>query len=626
MCGGEVLSYDVISHLLNVTTVSNCYGPTETTVCSLFHKIDKNERSPNSRIPIGRPIPNTKAFILDSFLNPVPVNVPGELYIGGHGLARGYLNKPEQTTESFIMNPFGDPGERLYRTGDLARYRSDGCIEFVGRRDQQVKVRGLRIELGEIESRLSQHPQIVNNAVIAVGDNQRDKQLVAYYVSHANAAISDSRLRQHLSASLPSHMVPSRFVLVESMPRTPSGKVDREKLAAVDTRRRQTDQEYVAPRSHDQSVLAAIWEDVLGVDKVGINDDYFALGGHSLLAVQLMSRVNEAFHLEIPLKTLFDAPTVALLAERIGSIRYGKVSSATWQKQEVTPLVPIKTSGNGAPIYCIHHIGGHIFSYKHLAVLLSPRFRVYGIQSRALRDPTTEHVSLERMASDYADVIRSQQPDGPYNLIGYSSGGLAAIAIAHKLERMGASVGFVGLIDTRFPGNDQQAIDRDSLHHLLQSLRFSFADTIEILGDTMDLSLNQMDSLYEQLLPLSNDERIDYVCHWLDNLDLPHEGLSHLLKQQLTLYQHHYSMLKSFRPSMIHSPLLVLWAKEEIPGMQHQPQVDWTNHTSGGVFAETTEGNHFTIMRPPAVEILARRLIAQTETFQHIAPVFEKKP
>jgi acyl carrier protein len=272
-------------------------------------------------IPIGCPITNTQIYLLDGQLQPVPIGVTGELYIGGEGLAQGYLNRPELTSLAFIPNPFSQkPGTRLYKTGDLARYRSDGNIEFLGRSDDQVKIRGFRIELGEIEAVLSQHPAVAEAVVIVQEDIPGDKHLVAYIVPNKGQAPTSSQLRQFSKEKLPNYMVPSAYMMLEFLPLTPNGKVDRRVLPAVDTLSLDTKEDYVAPRTTVEEELARIWRQVLGKQQVGVHDNFFELGGHSLLATQLTSRIRDRFKVELPVRILFEAPTMAMLARHIETI------------------------------------------------------------------------------------------------------------------------------------------------------------------------------------------------------------------------------------------------------------------------------------------------------------------
>jgi acyl-coenzyme A synthetase/AMP-(fatty) acid ligase/acyl carrier protein len=287
----------------------NLYGPSEDTTYSTFVLVPRGTgRAPT----IGRPVAGTQAWVLDERLRPVPTGVTGELWLGGRGLARGYLGRPELTAERFVPDPSGPPGARLYRTGDLARWRADGELEFLGRRDFQVKVRGFRIELGEIEERLARHPGVREAAVVARED-AGEIRLVAYVAAQEETALEAGELRGFLRQVLPEHMVPAVFVPLAALPLTPNGKVDRRALPSPDgagAGRR----EYVAPRSLTEELLAGIWAEVLKVERVGVHDSFFDLGGHSLLAAQVVSRVREAADLDLPLRALFQHPTLEGLA------------------------------------------------------------------------------------------------------------------------------------------------------------------------------------------------------------------------------------------------------------------------------------------------------------------------
>ena len=298
----------------------NTYGPTETTVEATLHEPAAGDDGPTSGLdlPIGRPLANTRVYVLDRHLNPVPTGVPGELYIGGEGLARGYLGRAGLTAERFVPDPFsGEPGARLYRTGDRGRYRTDGNLEFLGRFDYQVKIRGFRVEPEEVETALARHPAVREGAVVAREDTPGDRRLVAYVVPAGDQALGSGELRSFLRDRLPEPMVPSAFVFLDALPLTPNGKVDRRALPAPDYTRPDGDEAFVAPRTPIEERVAAIWAAVLKLDRVGVHDSFFALGGHSLLATQVVARLRAAFGVELPLRGLFEAPTVAGLAERL---------------------------------------------------------------------------------------------------------------------------------------------------------------------------------------------------------------------------------------------------------------------------------------------------------------------
>ncbi|BAZ50362.1 amino acid adenylation domain-containing protein [Nostoc sp. NIES-4103] len=300
------------------TRLINSYGISEATIDSSYFENAVVNLSVDGLVPIGHPFPNTQIYILDNHLQPVPINVCGEIYIGGAGLTRGYLHQPELTEEKFIPHPFSSHlGERLYKTGDLGRYLPDGNIEFLGRLDNLVKIRGFRIELGEIEAVISQHPAVVQVLVIDREDQPGNKRLVAYVVINQDLVIQPDELRRFAKEKLPDYMIPSAFVQIDTLPLTPNGKVNRQALPAPESSDMGFAANFVAPRNPIEEILANIWSDLLGIEQVGIHDDFFELGGHSLLATQVISRLPEALSVELPLRYLFEGSTVAELAEKV---------------------------------------------------------------------------------------------------------------------------------------------------------------------------------------------------------------------------------------------------------------------------------------------------------------------
>lgn len=319
--GGEALTWELFDRI--AMTEPNCklinhYGPTETTVGSLTFSPDKSAVVPYAMtVPIGRPIANTRVYVLDNRLSPVPLGVAGELYISGAGVSRGYLNQPEETAARFIPDPFSNGSGRLYKTGDLVKYLTDGTIEFLGRVDHQVKVRGFRVELGEIEATLREHPTVREAVAVVQRDSAIDERLVAYLVGSGAKPPGQDDLRSFLKQKLPNYMVPSVFVFLKSLPLTANGKVNREALPAPDEARPDLQRSFIGPRTVVEKEVAKIWAELLKLHEVGIHDNFFDLGGHSLLATQVISRMRKAFQLEIPLRSLFELPTISELAEWI---------------------------------------------------------------------------------------------------------------------------------------------------------------------------------------------------------------------------------------------------------------------------------------------------------------------
>ena len=405
---GEALDEHLKEQILQKGyTLYNNYGPSETTVDVLSTKCG------NERVTIGKPISNTKCYILDKRFNPVPVGVAGELTIGGEGLARGYLNRPELTAEKFIPDPFSDEtGARMYRTGDLARYLPDGNIEFLGRIDNQVKVRGHRIELGEIESQLRQHPAVRETVVIPREDQPGGKRLVAYVVFNQGAAILTSELRSFLKARIPDYMVPSAFVALDELPLMPNGKVDRKALPDHVPERSGLDDSFIGPRTTSEELLAGIWCEVLGLKKVSIHDNFFELGGHSLLAIQVMSRLRNAFQVEIPLRHLFEKPTVAGLTEVMAALIEREQRSAP-------PFVAVSREDELPLSYAQERLWLHNQLEPNTSNNIPLAFRITGNLNRnalakALNTILERHESLRTtFSSETEGPLQMVQPAGP---------------------------------------------------------------------------------------------------------------------------------------------------------------------------------------------------------------------
>ena len=369
----------------------NTYGPTEISICATAYEPTWQPGSEiPENIPIGRPLANMRVYLLDRQLNPVPVGVPGELHVAGPGVAKGYLNQPELTAQKFIPDPFSsDVDARLYKTGDLARHLPTGEIEFLGRSDDQIKIRGFRIELGEIEGALAKHPGVREGVVVAREDTPGDKQIVAYFVPQS-VAPGAAELRQYLQKQLPEYMVPSAFVVLESLPMTPNGKVNRRGLPAPQV---PTAVATFAMASDPlQARLVALWEEVLAKRPIGIHDNFFELGGHSLLAARLMHRTGQALGKTLPLAMLFHAPTI----DRLATILRGDEWSQHWSS-----LVPIQPSGERPPFFCIHGIGGNVLGFQRLGRCMAPDYPFYGLQSQGLDGKRPRFHSIPEMASHY---------------------------------------------------------------------------------------------------------------------------------------------------------------------------------------------------------------------------------
>lgn len=402
--------------------IVNLYGPTETCITSTRHRCGAE---PDGIVPIGRPISNTQAYVLDRNLQPAPPGVRGELYLGGTGLALGYLNRAKLTAEKFLPHPFSAAaGARIYRTGDWARYRPDGNLEVLGRLDNQVKVRGYRIELEDVESALRACPS-VSSAAAAV----RSDRLIAYVVPSVAGSLQIEHLRSYARTHLPEYMVPSEFVLLDGLPLAPNGKIDRRGLPEPDPQGRQT--VYVPPADALEARLAALWERLLQVSPVGREDNFFELGGHSLVALRMFAEIEGDFGSSIPVASLYEAPTVAQLA---GLLRAGRWSPR-WSS-----LIALQPSGRRAPLFCVHADAGHVFFYQDLAFRLGRDQPVYGLESQGLDGVADPLRSVEEMAAHYIKEMRDVQRSGPYLIGGFCFGAYIALEMAHQLQSQGESV------------------------------------------------------------------------------------------------------------------------------------------------------------------------------------------
>jgi amino acid adenylation domain-containing protein len=440
LCGGEAWSTDLARQLLETgAELWNLYGPTETTIWSAAKKI-----LPNQKVLIGRPIANTQLYVLDPLLQPVPAGTPGELYIGGDGLARGYLNRSELTAEKFIPDPFHPDGSgRLYKTGDLARCLPDGNFECLGRIDNQVKLRGFRIEVAEIEMFLTQYPAVREAAVIACKDHQGEMFLAAYLITKNGDPLEASKLRGFLQSKLPAHMVPSTFVTLECFPLTPNGKLDRKAFPVPEFKSSLI--ESSPPRTSIEIALAKIWCDILGLETVDIRDSFFEIGGHSLLVIRLASRIKSDLNFDLPVRTIFQHPTIEQLAPII---------SGQLMLDRKPQLIQLQEADSGPDVIFLVD-DGSLGLFK-LAYLLNPNLPLYlsvsPLQESALKASVENRLSalptMEDLAIQHVALIQSRQSRRPIILVGHCFGGELASELAHQLRTAGETIQSVVMLDT----------------------------------------------------------------------------------------------------------------------------------------------------------------------------------
>lgn len=606
MSGGEALSRFDVDRLLQTAVVTNGYGPTEATICATYCDLRQLPPDSPAAVPIGRPLPNYRVYVLDRQMQLLPVGCPGELCIAGVGLARGYLGDTELTAARFVADPF-EPGGRLYRTGDLARWRPDGQLEFLGRLDRQVKIRGCRVELGDVEAALREHPGVQDAAVTLLPD-AGDGRLVAYVVPRpggAGALLADVRSRAE--RVLPAHMRPAAWVLLPELPLTASGKVDVARLPAPQATRPETGVPYAEPQGATEAALAQAWANALGIDRVGRHDNFFDLGGHSLLAAQVIQKLQEALHVAVPYRFFLETPTLEPMALRIDRLKLLPEGAPEPAAAAVDPLVRFPSAREGLPVFLVHALGGGVNEYQHLAREIGAHWPVRGLQSRALADWTAEHASWEAMAEGAARTVRREQAEGPYRLVGFSSGGVLALAVARAIERDGCQVQLVCLLDSLW-GCDEPVVARGSESALMHSLVGVVAGLTpqfdDALGDLM-ASSNPFDV---DFVHAPDEERLRRMDAWLSELPVPTEVMVYL-RNRLRLYVLHHRLLQGYSLPRVEAPLHAVWADVPLPGTALQPHHDWGTCGAAGATNDSVATSHWSMLVPPAVSEVAARII-----------------
>ncbi len=590
LCGGEPLLPDLAGYLLErCAELWNMYGPTETTVWSTVYRVTDIE----SQIPIGKPIANTQVYVLDRRLNLVPIGVIGELYIGGDGLARGYLYRDELTRERFLPSPFV-PEVNLYRTGDLARWLSDGNLQCLGRVDNQVKIRGFRIELSEIETVLNSYANLGQSAVIAREDTSGEKRLIAYVEGKASVIPSVSELRAHLEKELPSYMVPTAFVPMEKLPLTPNGKIDRKSLPAR-VENLAVGNSYVPPNDPVERLLAHMWARILKVPRVGVHDNFFELGGHSLLAVRVVTEVEKLCHIRLPLSTLFEAPTISNLANVIRKHSW----SPSWSS-----LVPIRSNGSRPPLFLMHSHGGNTLEYHLLANLLEPDQPVYTLQARGLDGHIVINSTIEEMAAAYVEELRTVQPEGPYFVGGYCLGGLLALEAAQQLTAAGEKVGLVILIQSMHPQSGYFKPTATLLH------RWWYRITMRLSLELEYLSYRGPSYFIERIRFDWNRAHAKAAIHLGrvktdGNSDLSHLPMHFILEM---VENEHVKALAKYEPRTYGGDVVLFRAGKQLRGLIASERLGWDSVLCGNMELCEIPGHRQNMLHRPNVLRLAREL------------------
>ncbi|RYZ36779.1 MAG: non-ribosomal peptide synthetase, partial [Myxococcaceae bacterium] len=588
--GGEASDralVETVQRLAPECAVFNHYGPTETTVGVLTNGLEGVWEEGTTTLALGRPIGNARMYVLDASGRPVPRGVAGELYVGGAAVTRGYVGRPELTAERYVPDAFSEEaGARLYRTGDRVRQREDGKLEFLGRFDSQVKLRGFRIEPGEIEAVLKQAPGIRQAAVLVREDVPAHPHLVAYLVPTADALPSQEALRAFLKTKLPEYMLPTAFLALERLPLTLNGKLDRRALPAPEASRGELEQAFILPRDALELEVARAFEEVLEVHPIGVRSHFFELGGHSLLAVRLLAVLARRTQKRVPLGVLFQAPTVERLATALRT-----------EAGPGSPLLPLQREGSRRPFFCVHPVGGNVLAYAELARRLGPDQPFYGLQSQGLDGIQPPLESVEEMAACYIEALRTVQPDGPYRLGGWSMGGVVAFEMARQLERRGERVELLALIDPSPARTGPDASDDAT------------PDTVErFAGDLGRITGLQLPTPPEGTRP---EELLQAVLEEgrKHGVLIPEAGLPEM-RTLFQVFSANTRALRRYVPGRIDGPLTVLRAVDAIDFAPVRRDRGWGGTCGGGVELHEVPGDHYSLLQPPRVQALAERLKA----------------
>jgi thioesterase domain-containing protein len=611
LAGGDVLSVPHVQKFLAEAqgcSLNNGYGPTESTTFACCHRMRgaMDESAGQHSIPIGRPIANTRVYILDDYGQPVAIGVIGELYIGGDGLARGYSGQPELTAQKFVPDALsGEAGARLYRTGDLVRYLPDGRIEFVGRVDLQVKIRGFRIEIGEIETVLGHHTAVRETVVMAREDEPGDRRLVAYVVMDQEQVTTINDLRSFLKQRLPDYMIPQTFVMLEKLPLTDNGKVDRAALPPPPEERVELDENYIAPRDTVELLLTQIWEDVLDLARVGVQSNFFELGGNSILAVILIARIDRVLGVHLPLHALFQGATI----EHLGIMLRQEKSMLPY-----STLVPIQPRGNQAPFFCIHPAGGTVHCYADLARNLGMDQPFYAFQASGLDENEEFDTQVEAMAARYIESMRAVQAVGPYRLGGWSLGGVIAYEMARQLKEAGEEVSLLALLDAGLANSvgETSQSDSPSASHasMVDDAELLHLIFNEMLGDTVWRSL-------EHLRTLNLDQQLEFVMEQARkaNKMVPDYQLTQA-QRLFSLFKNNVTAVKNYQPRQYPGRIVLFRPSEELPEGTDNLTRDWDKLAAAGVEVHVVPGTHQNMLTEPHVIPLAEMLVKHLDEAQ----------
>jgi amino acid adenylation domain-containing protein len=585
MFGGEAAEPGPLREILHSVgpgVLVNGYGPAEGCVITTYHEITSIPESA-ATVPIGRPVTNAQLYLLDGCGQPVPIGVPGEICIGGEGIARGYWNRPQLTAERFIPDPFsGTPGRPLYRTGDIGRMRENGEFEFVGRADEQIKIRGYRIELAEVRAAIVSQPDVKQVFLMVREDQPGDKRLVAYVTARREISSFGELLREHVKSKLPSHMIPGSFIILDSIPLNTNGKVDRKALPAQQSRI-DSAAGYKPPQTDLERRLVKIWQQLLRMDRIGVNDNFFELGGHSLLAARLIARIEEQTGHRLSAKALLEGPTVAQLAQKLSSTR------GTTGEQSIIELRPAKQSGHAKPFFCVLWNGTNLVTFHKISLMLRGDGPVYGVQPSGLYEGSCELPrNLEKLAAIYVDEIRKKQPYGPYQLGGICVGGVLAFEIAQQLRAAGQEVSLLALIDSFLPGKLQYLHERSRL-------------------------ATYLDNHIGEILLLPRGGRLRYFAKWFANGGrrvariLGWREPEFLIRHRRAEEEHLRTVL-AYKPKPYSGRITHFVCSDGPQRTCEDRRLAWSAFAEHGMEIQLVPGDHFTWVEDSRIAVLAEKL------------------
>ncbi|MDZ7959045.1 MAG: amino acid adenylation domain-containing protein [Aulosira sp. DedQUE10] len=653
MVGGEKVSRN--AYLTWVEKVGkqvrwlNAYGTLETTLTATVYDPETATEASQTRseIPLGRAIANTQVYILDQRSQPVPIGVTGEIYISGVGVAQGYLNRLDLTSEKFIPNPFSSESEAyIYKTGDLGRYLSDGNIEFLGRLDNQVKIRGSRIELTEIETILAQYPGVENTVVIIREEEFGDQGIVAYLIPKQGESFGSEQLLSFLQQKLPEHLLPFTFVIVDSLPLNANGQVDRKVLPALNPSNSQIEKTFVKAEDPLQIQLTEIWKNVLRIDSIGITDNFFDLGGNSLIAVRIFAEIENIFGKTLPLSILLQAPTIEQLAnfirdkspssqpnneepQRLVKHFFGQViakflkgNNSKLKKSIIenenqasletggwlpwSSLVPLQANGEKPPLFCVHGAGESVLYYRDFANYLGSNQPFYALQARGVDCRKTPLTQVEKMAAHYIKEIQTIQPQGPYFLGGYSFGGLVVWEMARQLEAQGQKVALLALFDTSNTTRHQTNIKPIPIQKRISR---HLNNLLEV-GPNYILQQIEGKSSWVEYMVKQKLKKFTFKAYLNISRILPYA-----YRKQVKIKDFNKQAAKVYIPKAYPGRVTVFRAEERPVnnGGEVDPNMGWSKLALGGLDIQHVPGNHFSIFNEPYVKSLSEKMKACLE-------------